>query len=368
MAGLRIWAIVGLILVWGMGGLAAGDCPSLISTFKTPGMACGMTLFKTLGYLPECGDTFQVVDLSDPTHIRALWTHSWASLCSNGTLLESSAIAGRWGFITFRCSPDAGLTPGPTGLLILDIANASAPVEQPPFELTLPATGGFTAVVVEGGYAFVAAGTQGLYIYDLSDPLHPAFVSQLDTNGYTEALAWKPGYLFLVDRSLYGAEGEGVVVVDVTRVKNPRRVGAFTGAADPRRIVLDGDLAYLTDSGAPDDGSGAGLWVLDISTPPFPGVVGFFGTSQRSLGLAVAGGLSYIGLYNDVGHDSGLDIVKILNPYQMTERGFFHTYGLTSGVAKLGNYVYFGITQALKVVDPTACLASRHVRPVARPE
>ena len=368
MAGLRIGAIVGLILAWGAGGLASGDCPSLIASFKTPGMACGMTLIKTLGYLPECGDTFQILNLSDPTHIKALWTHSWASLCSNGTLLESSALNGHWGFITYRCSPDATLTPGPTGLLILDMADPAAPVEQPRFELTLPATAGFTAVAVAGDTAFVAAGTQGLHIYDISDPLHPALLSQLDTQGYTEAVAVATGYVVLADRSLYGAEGEGVVVVDVTRIKNPRRVGAFTGAADPRRIVLDGDRAYITDSGSPSDGTGAGLWVLDLSTHASPGVLGFYATSQRSLGLAVVDGMSYIGLYNNEGHSSGLDIVKTVNPDKMIERGFFNTYGLTSGVASLGNYIFFGIAQVLKVVDPTACLASRHVRPVAPPD
>ena len=368
MAGLRfrLSITIGILLAgWAYG---SQDCPRLVGSFNTPaGTACGMTLAKNLAYIPEGSDVFQILDVGDTARIKALWTHSWSSLCTTQTLLEGSALAGRILYITFRCLPDASSTPGPSGLLILDVSNPNAPVEHPRMEYSLPATGGFTSVVVAGTTAYVASGTQGLYLFDITDPLNPVFLSQLDTDGYAEALAVIPGNVFLVDRSLYGGSGGGVVVVNTANPKAPRRVGSFIGARDPRRIVIVGSRAYVSDSGAPSDGSDAGLWALDISNPAAMVVLGSYISSMQGLGLAVDGKLAYLGMNSEDGKSSAIQAIGVAVPEQMFNAGLFQNFGSSSGISRNSSTIFWGAGHALKAFSGSDCEVSRHGRPVTKP-
>jgi len=54
-------------------------------------------------------------------------------------------------------------------------------------------------VAVEGSYAYVAAGTGGLYIFDVSDPADPQRVGGCATPGWAHRVAVSGNYAYVAD-------------------------------------------------------------------------------------------------------------------------------------------------------------------------
>jgi hypothetical protein len=338
-----------------------------VGNFTEAGTPCGFAIFKNVALVTQCNDLVQILDISGSAKIRQLWGASYGALCPTQTIVEGVARSNQYGYFTFRCAPDAVGSPGPTGLLILEISNPSNPTEHPRVEAMRPITAGYTGVLVSGGTAFVTAGTEGLYVYDLSDPALPVELAHLQTEGYAEALAKIDNFILLVDRSLYGMEGEGIVVVDVKKLNAPNKVGTFSLTGDPRRIVLEGLRAYVTDYGAPASGKPAGLWILDLSHPAQPQSLGFYESDQQPFSIASSGKLVFAGLESTSTLMSGLAVWNVSSPGAVSQVGFSPVYGYPGGLKYYNGLVYFGTQNRLKIYDPGACITSSHTRPVTPP-
>lgn len=343
------------------------ECPALAGDFMEAGTPCGFAIFKSTALVTQCSDLVQVLDIAGASSVRQLWSASFSSLCPTQTIVEGAAWSNRYGYFTFRCSPDASSSPAPTGLLVLDFSNPASPTEHPRVEAVRPATAGYTGVLVSGGAAFVSAGTEGLYVYDLADPSHPVELAHLQTEGYAEALAMIDNFVILVDRSLHGLEGEGIVVVDVNKPDTPKKVGTFSLTGDPRRIVLEGLRAYVTDCGNPAGGAPPGLWTLDFSHPAQPQSLGFYETQQRAFSVASSGKLAFVSLEAEGSLRPGLAVLNVSDPAKVSQVGFAQIYGNPGGLAYHNHLIYLGAPKHLKIYDPSACSTSSHTRPVTPP-
>jgi hypothetical protein len=112
-------------------------------------------------------------------------------------------------------------------------------------------------VTLGGSIAYIAADA-GLVVVDLADPLRPRHVTTVKlTDARASALQFR--YLWVTD-------AEGLKVMDVTRLADPRLIpGATVPLADARRIYLARTYAYVA-------GKRDGLVIVDITDPEAPSI------------------------------------------------------------------------------------------------
>ena len=84
---------------------------------------------------------------------------------------------------------------GGSGLRIVDISDSAHPFEVG--FLTTP--GPAISVVVQGSYAYVAAGDGGLRVVHVSDPADPREVGYYDTPGWAQEVALAGDDIYLAD-------------------------------------------------------------------------------------------------------------------------------------------------------------------------
>lgn len=147
------------------------------------------------------------------------------------------------------------------GMTQLDISNPRkprvtrrfAPEELQPVDLEM----------IENRYLVVADRFRGLVVWDVRRADRPTSISQITV----------PGIATHVDVGMVGKRriaavacaGEGLVLVDTTRLHAPKVAGQFKMRVDfSRRVQLDGNIAYLADH---FDG---GLKVINIANPESP--------------------------------------------------------------------------------------------------
>src|SRR5262245_47986529 len=98
------------------------------------------------------------------------------------------------------------LLPGQLPALDLDpVLRGSSPPSPP---------GTAMAMAIQNGYAFVALGTNGLAIIDVSNPANPRRVGGFDTSGFASGVAVSGNYAFVADGDA------GLQVIDVSNPAN----------------------------------------------------------------------------------------------------------------------------------------------------
>jgi hypothetical protein len=161
-----------------------------------------------------------------------------------------------------------------------------------PRTIALPGTTG--AVLVNGSSAYTAAGSAGVHILSLANPLSPTLQTTVDTPGAALDIALDGGLLYVADRS-------GMRVIDPS-------VGGIVGSYEApagafvQSVAVSAGRAYLADR--------SGVIALNVSDPTnpvlLPGAAGFsaYGLALRGGQLFVAAGKDGV-LAFDLGGTSG---------------------------------------------------------------
>ena len=117
-----------------------------------------------------------------------------------------------------------------------------------PFKITFAgsrATPGFaTCVAVSGNYAYVADGTNGLCVIDISTPTSPSEVSLIDTPGQALNVAVAGNLAYVAD------DTGGLCVVDVSTPASPVEVGLRATLVEAKGVTVSGDSVYVADAHA----------------------------------------------------------------------------------------------------------------------
>jgi len=195
-------------------------------------------------------------------------------------------------------------------------------------------------VVVVNDYAYVANGSNGLVVADVSDSSIPEEVMNLALPGNTTRLCQQGSYLYVIDQE------DTLRVISISSPTNPTQVGKIGLTCDqPKGLYVTGSTAYVACRGT-------GIEIVDISTPSSPSVIGSFDTPGQAYDIVVDDTLAYV-----ADGTMGLRVWNVANPSNCTEIGFYNTSGITQGVDKSGDYVYLaeggaGI-KVFGVSDPT---------------
>jgi hypothetical protein len=218
-------------------------------------------------------------------------------------------------------------------MAVLDIADAAAPQLIAQSELLSDEV---AEVEVAGHYAYAAAYTAGLRVFDIANPAAPTEVGHFLVPDSAQDVAVAGSYAYVADLT------SGLFILDITNPANPTRIASLPPAGLMTSVAVSGGYAYYTAYGY--------LQVVDISNPAAPVLLGNYHPGWYSMfDVAIAGHYAYVGGDQSV----GLTIVDVADPAHPTySGGTGSTLGEIHGVDILGNYAYLAsFSSALWVVD-----------------
>jgi hypothetical protein len=216
-------------------------------------------------------------------------------------------------------------------------------------------------VFAMAGRAYVA-GPGGLEIVDASDPVAPRLLGTYVT-GYGITDVQVVGRLAF---AVHGQQGSGadltapeLLVLDVADPARPIATGRLALTYTPRRIAVDGALAFVTmDSTVGSDK----VAVLDVASPTTPRLAGMLDIDQgTALGVVAAGPYAYVAASRDL--VPGLTVVSARYPAAPCVAGRLTIDGTPpfaggGNVARAGDRVYLAARDAglwaIDVAEPHA--------------
>ncbi|MGB9561985.1 MAG: hypothetical protein ACPL6C_04140, partial [bacterium] len=182
------------------------------------------------------------------------------------------------------------------GLRIVDITNPSAPNELG-FTLDYPVYG----VGILNNYAITACGTNGVRIFDISTPSYPIETAYLDMGGNIVDVVVRAPYAYVIDRWY------GLYVVDVSNPYVPSVVGSLAGSSFSR-IAVSGNYAFVS-------ARADGLKIINIQDPSNPTLITTYTDGANILSSYPVGNKLYVAK-GSAGFEV-LDITNISNPLRL---------------------------------------------------
>src|SRR3972149_6016900 len=150
-------------------------------------------------------------------------------------------------------------------------------------------------VDVSGSYAYVAAGSSGLQVVNVSNPSSPFIAGYMDTPGNANDVKIVGQYAYVADGST------GLSIIDISNPVTPLFTGTIDTPETAWDVVVSGNYAYIADGLS-------GLQVLDISNPAVPTLAGSVDTPGTAKGVAISGN------YAVIADSSSVKIIDISNP------------------------------------------------------
>src|SRR5215213_588449 len=158
-------------------------------------------------------------------------------------------------------------------------------------------------VAISGDFAYVAAGSAGLQVVDVTNRQSPHIVGFLDTPGNANDVK-------VVGNRAYIADGTaGLRIIDITTPQSPISLGAVDTPGQANDVVVVGNRAYVADGTA-------GLQIIDVSDSMAPLLLGTFDTPGTAKGVDVSGNIAVI-----ADGTGGVRILDVSNPAGPIARG-----------------------------------------------
>ena len=251
------------------------------------------------------------------------------TICNFGAV-DGQVFAGNSGTCTITVTNN-GFTAKTTGIIK---TFSPAPLSF------VPIPGFANNVKVNGNFAYVAAGSAGLQVVDVTDRTAPHIVASLATPGNANDLRVAGNKVYLA------AGSAGLLIIDVSSPLSPTLLGTLATPDTAWDVAIAGNLAFVA-AGA------SGLQIADISNPTVPALIGST-VATPSCGLGVAKGVAISGNFALVAAGGGgLQVVDVSNPSNPQIAGCM---GMPSGDARKvqakGTIAYVApFPDSLQVVD-----------------
>lgn len=223
----------------------------------------------------------------------------------------------------------AYLANGTDGLRIIDISDPTTPVSVGNVD---PGGTNF-GIAVQGRYAYLAGSGAGLHTIDISDPTTPVSVGNVDPGGSATHVSVSGSYAYLANGT------DGFYVVDISDPTTPIVLSHIaTTLAD--YVATDGNFVYLADGGS-------GMRIIDVSDPTAPAIIATIDPGGQARSIAIQGNYAYL-----ANNDDGLRIIDITDPFVPVAVGNVVPASLSMHVTVSGDYAYLGnLTSGLFVID-----------------
>lgn len=212
------------------------------------------------------------------------------------------------------------LADGDRGVVIWDFADPTHPLELGLADTTIkgviePLDPAPLWVAVRAPYAYVANGTQGLLVLDVSNPAAPTQIAHLPLDDYAYTV------MLDGDRAYVADIGRGLVTVDVTDPRNPRGVSVLPTPGGAYDLTIENHLIHLSDGAN-------GFMMVGLDDPDRPTQLGYWQVPGRTRGLLLDGDRLIASQAS-----MGIAIYDVSDPRQPVLEGAVDTPGLVNDVA-----------------------------------
>jgi len=213
---------------------------------------------------------------------------------------------------------------GGSFMWIINVANPTTPF----LISTVDVAPGTTCegIATSGTYAYIAAGTGGLKIYDITTPAAPAFVSEVTTLDYCESVIISQPYIYIAanDPNAEPVPWTGKsFIYDISTPQTPIYKSTIMGYGGYHQYMnVRGAYAYICDYN-----SGGGLQVINVSDVTNPVNVTTIPLGHGTGGITFDGNYAYVAVA-----DSGMYIFNIVTPASPVFTGKIETPGLPKAV------------------------------------
>jgi hypothetical protein len=235
--------------------------PFIVGQVNLSGFAQDVVVRGPRAYVAAGDGGFYVIDISHPAHPTVA-----GSLPLPGYAMQVALDSGR---PRTSAIPEYAYVSDWGALQVIRLTG-----DHPTLVATLPISGQVEGVVAYQDYAYVAVTQLGMVVVNISDPANLHIVATLAFPERTSAVA------------MYGSQvcafhGDFLSVVDVSDPANP----VVRGSVGVRRgmfLTVSGDYAYVCTLEN-------GVWVVDLSAPDLPIVIGQLDTPGRAYDCALQG-------------------------------------------------------------------------------
>jgi len=210
-------------------------------------------------------------------------------------------------------------------------------------------------MVISQPRAYIAGGSSGFQLVDITNPQSPQLMGSVDTPGNAESVAISGIYAYVADRS------SGLQVIDISNPQNPQIVGNVSLPGNAVGVVISDSHAYVILD------AGSSLQVIDLSNPASPQIVGSVELPEGALDLTVSGSYVYV-----AARVAGAQVIDVTDPTTPQIVGGVmmiatpSSIGLANNVAVSSNYAYVTESGKFSVV-PAQCPQITAVEPVEVP-
>lgn len=295
--------------------VAAPAGPDLTALYPMPIGATDVVITGGHAYVLD-GQDLWVVDVGDPTNPKAMGHYDTSAAAID------IAVDGDYAYVAA----------GWQGIWILDISNPAGLVELA-FSRTSNAYSYDHSVAVVNGFAYVGE-TEWLRVVDIRSPSAPKELTLYRIASPSTKMSAQ-GHMVSMAAGIAGLR-----LFDVSDPAQPQEVGYQGIPVRVNGISIVKDLAYLA-CGVD------GLWIVDVSNPAALKAVVRYDTPGEALAVEIAGNYAYL-----ADQASGLRIIDVSNPAQPLEVGSFDTSGWAQEIAVDGRYVYVADAYAgLRILD-----------------
>lgn len=264
--------------------------PVEVGSYDVSDETRGIAVSGQYAYAANMWDGLQILDLSNPSEPPVVGTLDTATA-------QDVVVEGSYAY----------LADGISGLRIIDVSVPTAPLEVANLDLDHRSE----AIDVDSGYAYLAgyssSGNPGLYVVDVSVPTAP----------FTAAFMYTPGsqcrdVVVSGNYAYVAAYTDGLIIYDVSNPSIPIETGSvYSGPA--HGVAVEGSYAFVAAGGNK-------LSVIDVSDPSAPFEAGLAGMGGVATGIDVGGGFAYV-----ANAEHGLRIFDVTEPTTPTQVGLFDT-------------------------------------------
>lgn len=222
---------------------------------------------------------------------------------------------------------------GSGGVHIVDVSDK----ENPSITSSYTAAIGAIDVKIAGNELYVARGTNGIDILDVSDKATPTLLFNYKTSGNAAELAFDNGLLYVAN----GAGG--LEIIDVSDPSNPIAQSVLTNLGSLISVDAQNDRAVVASSSA--------VIVVDVSDPTSPIRLGSINIGNMRA-VVMNGDYAYVACYT-----CGYKVINISDPMVPTivggdARFYPSDVELTNGLAFFSDILFVNAVPYVNIFDP----------------
>ena len=213
-----------------------------------------------------------------------------------------------------------------------NVSDATYPVKLN----SIIASGPIMDLKIKENFLYVAAGKNGVYIFDISNPQDPQKISSIISNDLAYSISVLDDFLYL------SCGDEGFHILDIANPAVPREISSFSIKGIVKDVFVYNNYAYLACGKK-------GLYILDISDPFNPKEISHFKRNSHgdSEGIFVHNNYAYLACGK-----KGLYILDISDPFNPKEISHFKSDGDARDIFIYNNYAYLACNNVgLYVLD-----------------